>query len=137
MYDKLFSLRVPSGWAIVRHNFGDVDPIIEDGVIVNDEFYSEDLLSIEGLRFSESGWVADPEGYVLDLGWYPEANPKGCFCLTLLREDWDQVLLKRESQDRHKIHKLIEECFSLITQGATDDEIALQAAIWEKDLIAA
>lgn len=135
MYNQLFSLKIPSGWAVIRHSFGDVDPTVEDGVIVNDEFYNEDLLSIEPLRLTEHGWVVDQEGYALDLGWYPEANPEGCYRLTLLKGGWEQVLVEQESRDRHKIHALIEQCFGLIAQGVQDDEIAGQILL--EDLIAA
>ncbi|NJR67254.1 MAG: hypothetical protein HC771_00285 [Synechococcales cyanobacterium CRU_2_2] len=127
MYEKLFSIKIPGGWAVTHHAFGDVDPVVNDGVIVNDEFYSEDLLVIEPLRFDGGGWVVDQSGYAFDLGWYPEANPEGFYRLTLLKGGWDDVIVQFQSRDRHQVHRLIEQCFSWVAQGAGDEEIARQA----------
>lgn len=124
MYHQLFPLKVPSGWAILKHSFGDEDPIVVNGAIVNDAFYSEDLLSIEPLRFDGTSWFTDESGYVLDLGWYPEADPQGCYRLTLLKEDWNHIVSQFESRNRYEIHQLIERCFDLITQGLDEQHIS-------------
>ncbi|MEQ9235911.1 hypothetical protein [Coleofasciculus sp. E2-BRE-01] len=124
MYTKLFPLKIPSGWAVIHNSFGDQDPVIDNGCIVNDEFYSEDLLSIEPIRFNGTTWIIDHNGYALDLGWYPESDPNGCYRITLLRGNWNNVILKLESRDRYKICAVIEQCFNLITQGINDEEIS-------------
>ncbi|MDZ7951658.1 hypothetical protein [Nostoc sp. DedQUE09] len=124
MYTKLFQLKIPSGWAIIHNSFGDEDPVVCDGVIVNDEFYNEDLLSIERIQFNETDWSTDLTGHVFDLGWYPESDPKGSYRLTLLRGDWNNVVVQFESKDRVKIHAIIEKLFDLITQGVDDQEIS-------------
>ncbi len=129
MHEKLFSLKIPGGWAIIRNSFGDVEPDVKNGVIVNDEFYGEDLLSIEPLRLSEAGWLVDTSGYALDLGWYPEANPQGHYRLTLMKGGWDDVVIQCESPDRHQIHRLIEQCFTLIAQGVADAVLAEQVRL--------
>ncbi|NET31804.1 MAG: hypothetical protein F6K19_07350 [Cyanothece sp. SIO1E1] len=126
MYEKLFSLKIPSGWAVIHNSFGDVEPIIQDGSIVNDEFFNEDLLSIEAIQFDGSYWQVDKNGYTLDLGWYPEANPDGFYRLTLIRGSWDHIVAKCESKDRYQIHRLVERCLELITQGSEDLEISRQ-----------
>lgn len=134
MVKKLFPLKIPSGWAIIRNSFGDEDPVIQDGTIVNDEFYSEDLLSIEPLSFNGTGWVVDSSGYLIDLGWYPEADPGGRFKLVLLRDDWDNVIVCIESADRFMIHAAIEKIFDLITRGIQDDQLkALLSETFPKD----
>ena len=120
MYEKLFPIKVPTGWATIHHAFGDVDPVVQDGVIINDEFYNEDLLSIESLCFKDGVWAIDSEGYVLDLGWYPESTPEGCYRLTVLKGGWDNVVAQVESKDRSEIHLMIERCFSLLLQGIED-----------------
>ncbi len=92
MTTKLMALKIPSAWAVIYNSFGDEDPVIRDESIENDEYYKEDLLSIERLWFNGTSWNTEPNGYVLDLGWYPEADPQGRYCLTLLRGDWDHTL---------------------------------------------
>jgi hypothetical protein len=37
-------LSVPDGWEVVFNNFGDVDPVVADGIIANDGFFQESLL---------------------------------------------------------------------------------------------
>ncbi len=124
MTTKLMALKIPSTWAVIYNSFGDEDPVVRDGSITNDESYKEDLLSIECLWFNGTGWSTEPNGYVLDLGWYPEADPQGSYCLTLLRGDWDHTLVNYESRDRRQIRAAIERCLDLVTQGMADQDIA-------------
>ena len=124
MYTKLVPLKIPGGWAVIHNSFGDEDPVLLNGAIVNDEFYNEDLLSIERLQFNGTDWVSAQKGYVLDLGWYPESDPQGCYRLTLLRGDWNNVVVRFESREREKIRAVIERCFDLVTQGVDDQDIS-------------
>jgi hypothetical protein len=119
MYAKLYQLKIPSGWAVIKHSFGNEDPVVDNGFIVNDEFYSEDLLSIERLFFNGTDWVTDPDGYVLD----PESEPQGCYRFTLIRANWENVIVQYESKNREEIRKIIEQCFDLITQGIDEKNI--------------
>jgi hypothetical protein len=124
MYTKLVSLKIPGGWAVIHNSFGDEDLVVRNGAIVNDEFYNEDLLSIEHLQFNGTDWVTEQKGHVLDLGWYPESDPQGHYRLTLLRGDWNNVVVQFESRDREKIRYVIERCFDLVTQGVDDQDIS-------------
>jgi len=124
MYTKLVPLKIPGGWAVIHNSFGDEDPVLLNGAIVNDEFYNEDLLSIERLHFNGTDWVMAQNGHVLDLGWYPESAPQGCYRLALLRGDWNNVVVRFESREREKIRAVIERCFDLVTQGVDDQDIS-------------
>ena len=124
MYQKLFPLKVPSGWAILHHSFGDENPIVENGTIVNDNFYNEDLFSIESLYFDGTKWQIDESGYVLDLGWYPEADPNGGYRLTLFKANWKHIISQFESRDRYEICRLLERCFEVLTQGFDEQKIS-------------
>lgn len=123
VFKKLLPLKIPSGWAVIHNSFGDEDPIVQEGVIVNDEFYNEDLLSIEPLSFKETNWIVETTGYLIDLGWYPEADPEGNFKLVLLKDDWDNIVASIESSDRYVIHAAIEKMFDLITSGVGEDQL--------------
>lgn len=123
MTARLVPLRIPGSWAVLHNSFLDEDPTIHDGIIVNDASYNEDVLSIEHLCYGEQGWQTDPRGLVLDLGWYPEADPNGRYRLTVLRGDWDHVLLRLESRDRDVIRTAIDSCLSLATEGIDETEL--------------
>lgn len=124
MSNKLVPLTIPSGWAVIHNSFGDEDPVVSNGSIINDEFYNEDLLSIEPIQFNGTNWVTARNGYAFDLGWYPESDPEGCYRLVLLREDWNNTVVQFESKERHEISQVIKQCFELILQGINDKEIS-------------
>lgn len=123
MNSKLMPLKMPGTWAIVCNSFADEDLIVQDGQIKNSHFYKEDLLSIERTFFVENIWCTLPIGHILDLGWYPDADPNGSYRLTLLRGDWDNVVLRFESKDRQKIRDVIEQCLELVVQEIDDQNI--------------
>jgi len=120
----LMPLRIPSTWAVLYNSFGDVDPIVRDGSIVNFEFYKEDLLWMQRIQATSTGWTTYPDGHILDLGWYPDSDPKGTYRIVLIRGDWSNELLKFESKDRQKIRAVIERCLNLVMQGTDDQEIS-------------
>jgi len=124
MSASLVPLRIPDGWAVVTNNFGDEDPIVRDGHLVNDQYYCEDLLSIERIKHEGGLWVNDSDGHAVDLGWYPDSDPEGNYRLVVMRRDWNNVLVKIESKDRQVIRVAIERCLELITQGVEDQEIS-------------
>jgi hypothetical protein len=120
---KLVPLRIPGGWAIVHNSLGAVDSMIRNGVIVNGEFYNEDLLSIERIVFDGESWTTDKEGYVLDVGWYPDADPQGCHRLSVLSGDWSQIIVELTSIEREKIRVWIDMCLDLLVQGVEVGEL--------------
>lgn len=124
MYHKLISLKIPSSWVVIHNTFSDESPKIENGIIVNDKFYNENLLSIEQMYFNGQNWKIDPQGYILDLGWYPEANPEGFYRLTFLKSNWENIIVEVESKKHYVIEYFIERCFNLILQGTDDRQIA-------------
>ena len=123
MYQKLIPFKIPSGWAVIYNSFGYEEPIIVNKRIINDEFYNEDLLSIELIKFNGDNWITDENNYTIDLGWYPEADPNGNYRLVLLKEDWDNIIVEIESKHHQKIANVIEQLFDLISQGVDDKQI--------------
>jgi hypothetical protein len=133
MSNKLVPLTIPTGWAVIHNSFGDEDPVVSDGSIINDEFYNEDLLSIEPIQFNGTNWVTDRNGYAFDLGWYPEADPEGCYRLILLRGDWNNIVVQFETKKRHEISQVIKQCFDLILQGINDKDMSSLLEIKKQD----
>ena len=35
-------------------------------------------------------FVALPDGYFIDAGWYPERDPSGCYRICVYKEDWEK-----------------------------------------------
>lgn len=123
MHSKLVPLNIPGGWAITHNAFGDEDPFIRDGRIVNEQFYNENLLMIEPIEFNGTDWIINQNRYKLKLGWYPHANPEGCYRLQLLAGNSEQQELEFKAKEREKIRQMIERCFYLMGQGVEIKEI--------------
>ncbi len=123
MYSKRIPLNIPSGWAIIHNTFGDEDPLIRDGWIVNSHFYNENLLLIQSLRFEGTSSTLDPQGYRFQMGWFPHGNPHGCYRLFLKKGDVETPILQYESRERETIRRVIERCFQLISEGFQAESI--------------
>jgi hypothetical protein len=126
MYSKLVRLNIPSGWAITHNTFGDEDPFIQDGRIVNEQFYNENLLMIEPIEFNGTDWIVNQNRDRLKLGWYPHANPQGSYRLQIIAGNPEEEGLEFEAKEREKIRQVIEQYFHLINQG-----LDLQAIKWQ------
>jgi hypothetical protein len=125
MSAKLVPLNIPSGWAVIQNSFGDQDPLIQNGWIVNHDNYSDHLLSIRALKAQGDQIEIDPEGYHLQLGWYPASNPNGCYRLQLqkLQSNPEIDTFEYTSKKRSAIQQVIEQCLNLITNGLSLKEI--------------
>lgn len=121
---RLLRLAIPEGWIMVKNDLADEDPVIENGKIVNESNYSEDILSIERAVWRDEHWVSDPTNLCLDVGWLPEGDPNGSFRLTFLRTRWADVLFTLDSTDRHQIRRAIERCLWYGTVGLDDAAIS-------------
>lgn len=120
---KLMPLKIPGTWAVIYNSFVDEDPIVQAGLIINSQFYNEDILSIERIRFTGTAWNTDQMGHALDLGWYPDSDPNGSYRLTLLRENWNNIVLEFKSRNRQEIRDVLEQCLELVAQGIDDQDI--------------
>jgi hypothetical protein len=123
MQPKLVRLNIPSGWAITHNSFGDEDPLIQDGRILNQQFYNENLLVIQSIEFKETNWIINQNGYTLKLGWYPHEYPNGYYRLQLLPANSEPEVIEFQSQAREKIRQVIEQFFDLISRGVDREEI--------------
>ena len=107
-------LNIPGGWAVTYNQFMDENPVIEDGKIANWDVYKEDLLQISKLEIQD-GWHQIPDLILMiDLGFYPEADPEGNFRLVLTKVDkigdtgWQEIE-EFESKDRFAVRDKIEQ----------------------------
>lgn len=122
---QLVPFHIPSGWAILHNSFGNVDPLIENGYIVNGEFFNENLLSVKPIEFNGTDWVTAGDGYLLQLGWYPQYRPEGCYRLTISQGSEDKkTVVKYESKEREEIRQVLQRCFGWVSRKIGIDEIS-------------
>jgi len=126
---KLVPLRIPNRWAVLNNHFVDEDPIVENDTIVNNFYYKEDILRFESMSPEDPEWTTDPEGHVLDLGWYPDSDPNGIFRLLLGRKPAkgateSKDIVEISSRNRDTIRQALEHCMVLILDGIADKQIA-------------
>lgn len=124
---KLMPLAVPAAWAIVYNAFTDEEAVVTDGQIMNDEHFTEDLLSVEQLFPNSRGWRTKKRGYILDLGWYPSSSPNGTYRLALLKGDWDNLVCEFSTRDRYEVRDVLHLCFDLI--GKNSDTASIKSAV--------
>lgn len=89
-------LRISSGWTIELNNFCECDPDNCDNFC---KYLIEDLLQLAHKRFN----------LVIDLGWYPDLDPNGCFHLVLIKDfKWENPLEIFESRKPKDVIEKIE-----------------------------
>lgn len=105
-------LRIPGGrWIIEFNEFSEADPCQycdENDMVWFSEFV-EDILYI--YKKVEKKAYKKKYTYTLgiDLGWYPEGNPKGSFCLIAVKnDDWENPLQKLVTRNKMEIVETIE-----------------------------
>ena len=141
-----FNIPKPIVWTVLYNNFFDIDPQnIENDVLWNN--FTKNLLQIK----------SQYKDLLLDLGWYPEMNPNGNYCIKLIENNnWEKPLLNIKSQNKNEIVKNIEnileqyktnifykplphynnlnEVRETINSGIIDDIIVLAVAVGVSDL---
>jgi uncharacterized protein YoaH (UPF0181 family) len=114
----LVPLRVPAGW-LVQHNtfvefLADHPPTADDYL----SYCTEDLLQMRSCKLFDGAWHVDPEGFVVDLGWYPDGEPSGTYRLIVVRPDLcGETVLEFSHRNQRAICEAIETCTARITSG--------------------
>lgn len=101
---KLQSLKIPGGWEIVINKFLDVDvtEYDDDDLIWID--FTQDILYLKRITTKKE------KRFGLDLGWYPDNDPKGEFCLkVIIDDDFINPIESFCSRNKDEIVKKIEE----------------------------
>jgi hypothetical protein len=132
---QLVPFHVPSGWAILHNSFGDVDPVIHNDYIANGEFFNEHLLSVKPIEFDGTDWIAVRDGYALELGWYPQYRPEGCYRLTLTRgSEENKTVIKYETKDRGEMRQIVDRCLARVSRQVGIEEIKSWLEIEGKEI---
>jgi len=125
----LVPLRIPSGWAISYNAyFPDVTMDLKDCQIANFECFKQDLLMIQQLRVADGRYEIDHAGWLLDVGWYPDADPSGAYTLALVRGDWtNQVVFRVRDRSIQAIQWALERLLDGLSRH--EDISALRDAV--------
>lgn len=103
------------GWKVLHNEFYSVDlaeKIYPEG--------SEDMPSWSLFSSTLLQLVYDKKNLLIDLGWLPESDPEGSFCLTLLRADdeqWENPLTEFSSRDKDIIVEKLNEVMRAVSKG--------------------
>lgn len=85
---------------IIFHNF-DIDPAIP--FEKQKWSFKEDLIQI---TFGEN--------YLVDVGWYPEADKNGCFVIEMIRNfDWENPLFEKQCKSYQGLKQCIQEAINM------------------------
>lgn len=101
---KLQSLRIPPGWEMVINKFLeiDVEQYSSDSDIWLD--FTQDIMYIKRKSKRKDKNIA------IDLGWYPDNDPKGSFHLLVIKDDnWEEPIEEFDSRNKEEIVNKIEE----------------------------
>ncbi len=79
---KLQRLRIPGAKMVMWNKFYELEPNELDYESEFWKYFSEDMLYVTSARCGCS-----TNKYILDLGWYPEGDPKGTFILYIIEND--------------------------------------------------
>lgn len=100
MKEKQFALqplRISDGWTVCSNQFSEYDPVT-DGQAHTEELM-QDLLQLRN----------EKAGLMIDLGWYPEMDINGRYCMYLLKPDFRRPPLKKlETKSRKEIINALE-----------------------------
>jgi hypothetical protein len=121
--NNIIPLKIPSGWAILNNNcFNNDEMIIVNGEIQNDLSFKEDILSISQIAYVDENYKVLENGYWLDLGWYPDADPSGSYKLVLFRDNWNNQMVKFKSKNKLEIQSAINKLLYLFSNINIKDE---------------
>src|SRR5687768_8372727 len=112
---RLVPLRIPAGWTVVANTFAEIDGAQELSAEEQRAHLAQDLLQ---LRAGE---------LILDLGWVPEGDPAGRYRLELVRDNWNETLLRLENPDAAFMRDAIDICLGELARDA--DPASLQALL--------
>jgi hypothetical protein len=109
---KLLPLRVPTGWIVQWNTLYEQEPVIENGVVVDNPNDSEDLLWIQ--RFERDRAKEPWLDFHIDVGWYGEEQ--GTFRVVLHEGDWEHIVKTFESRSIYAIRICVENWLAILTE---------------------
>lgn len=116
-------LKIPGQWAMINNKFINATPTIRAGKISNVDFFKNDILVLQKMKFAGGSWSVDRAGYCVDLSWLPAGDPGGKYSLKLLKGSKDNVVVEYLSKSRDKVRMVIEKLCESVDRGLTEQQI--------------
>jgi hypothetical protein len=134
MESNLVRFQLPARWAVCYNSFGDEDMRVVDGSIENFWSYKEDLLWLQSMRSTKNPatvYELDPDGWLVDIGWYPDSDPDGSYCMRIFRiasneEGWPMDQPAFSSRNRHQVRAVLEYIVNHIANSGDTAEASRQ-----------
>ena len=109
-WQHLQPLRIPSGWTIMINKLEDIEP---EELSPEDKIwlyaYTEDILYMYTNMSRKKNKKLETQTLVIDLGWYPDSEPKGTFrLLAILNDNWENPLLEFSSRNKKEVVERLE-----------------------------
>ncbi len=95
----------------------DAKPIdFKKGTIIYLDFTIDASLAVEQQRWSHKEdlmQISFDNGYLIDLGWHPEFNPKGSFKVAIIKDyAWDLPVWKHTCKDVKTLPQVLQEAIN-------------------------
>jgi hypothetical protein len=91
---------------------------ILDGIITYNDFDINENVAFEEQKYSFKEDILQikfGDRFLLDVGWYPEMNPKGAFTVVAIQDyDWDEPVVKIKCRTLKTLKKAIEKAAKII-----------------------
>ena len=109
--NRIQPLRIPGGWTIVFNKLEDMEP---DDLDCNDRIwlfaFTQDILYMYADLSRKRDKRLEKQKLGIDLGWYPDGDPTGSFCLqAILNDNWETPLLSYSSRSKKEIVEQLEQ----------------------------
>ncbi len=109
-WKQLKPFRLAPHWKIMWNKLEDIEPA---EVSPNDEAwlftFVEDMTYIVTESIQKENGKTMKRTLAVDLGWYPEGNPKGCYKLVaILDNNWNQPILEMKTRSTQEVADTIE-----------------------------
>lgn len=109
-WHRLQPLRIPPGWELV---FYKLEALEADGLKEDDDawlfHFVEDILYMCSKRSRRKNKRTEEQTVSIDLGWYPEGEPKGAYTLAaVLNENWEEPLLEFSARSTREVVETME-----------------------------
>ena len=92
-------------------NNGEIIMKLNEGRIVYNEFdinFDEDFSNQENCLLEDLLQISYADGYLLDLGWYPEFDANGNFKMQVIKDgNWDSPIYFRECREKNDLIQCI------------------------------
>lgn len=124
-YKSLQPIRIPSGWSVLFYKLDSIEP---DTLDEEDKawlgHFVEDILYIEKENQRKVNKKKEKQVIGVDLGWYPDGDPKGAYRLVaILDHHWEEPLLEFISRNTQEIVDQIEYwLFTYFSWGFLDEK---------------